>query len=250
MTINRGAMQAGAMPEVTPLAAFLAGLLGSAHCLAMCGGIATAAGAANVSSSRLGPLLYQLGRLGSYAIAGAIAGAVGAAAGFAFAVSHWNEWLRLATALLVIVIGLDISFGTSRRTTWLRAPERWGGRLWRRITPAARYLTPASATGRALTLGLLWGWLPCGLVYSVLIAAALAGSPARGAGVMVAFGLGTVPTMAGLGYLGGRLRPRPHGALARLLGAALVACGLWTAIVPLATLTGASPHAHHLTERP
>jgi uncharacterized protein len=234
-----------AVPELSPLAAFLAGLLGSTHCLAMCGGIATAAGTSGGAHPKIGPLLYQLGRLSSYSLAGAIAGGLGAAAGFAFAVSRWNECLRLATALVVIVIGLDISLRSSGRAAWLRTPERWGGHLWRRIAPAARRLVPASPLGHALTLGLLWGWLPCGLVYSVLIAAAVAGSALRGALVMAAFGLGTLPAMAGLGYLGGRLLPRPHGTLARLLGAALVACGLWTAAVPLAVLTGSSMHAHH-----
>jgi uncharacterized protein len=234
------------VPELSPLAAFLAGLLGSSHCLAMCGGIATAAGSnAGGPRSNTALLLYQLGRLGSYTLGGAIVGGMGAAVGFAFAVSRWSEWLRLLTALVVIVIGLDISFGASGRIAWLRAPERWGGRLWRRVAPAARGLVPASPLGRALALGLLWGWLPCGLVYSVLVAAAVAGSAARGALVMVAFGLGTLPTMAGLGYLGGRLLPHRAGTLARLLGAALVACGLWTAAMPLAMLTGSAEHGHH-----
>jgi hypothetical protein len=80
-------------------------------------------------------------------------------------------------------------------------------------------------------------------VYSVLLAAALAGGVARGAAVMIVFGLGTLPAMAGLSYLGARL-PRPGGSLARLLGAALVACGLWTAAVPIAALSGAHQHHH------
>jgi uncharacterized protein len=244
--VRREAARVSAVPELAAVAAFLAGLLGSTHCLAMCGGIAAALGTAHSARQRAWrPLLYHFGRLTSYAVAGAIVGAVGAAGGFAFAVSGWSEWLRLATAVVVIVIGLDISLGASARTAWLRAPERWGARLWRRLAPVSRALAPASPSVRALTLGLLWGWLPCGLVYSVLIAAAVAGSAARGSATMVAFGLGTLPAMAGLSYVGGRL-PRRDGTLARLLGATLVACGLWTAIVPLAVLSGSHAHAHHL----
>ncbi len=244
MTIARRIpqMRVAAMHEIAFATAFVAGLLGSGHCLAMCGGIATALGTAG--GARGNALLYQAGRLTSYALAGAIAGGVGAAAGFAFTVSRWSAILRLATALIVIVIGLDISLGTSRLTRWLRAPERWGAQLWRRLSPRARAFTPSSPRPRALVLGLLWGWLPCGLVYSVLIAAAVAGSASRGGATMIAFGLGTLPAMSGLSYLGSRL-PRRDGTLARLLGAALVACGLWSAAMPLAVLTGSAAHAHH-----
>lgn len=231
------------MTELAWMTAFLAGLLGSGHCLTMCGGIAAALGAGGARRTWQ-PLLYQLGRLTGYAIAGGIAGAVGAAAGFAFALSRWSELLRLATAAMVIVIGLDIASGSGTLTRWLRVPERFGALLWRRFAPAARTWLPASPGLRALALGVLWGWLPCGLVYSVLLAAAVAGGAARGSATMVAFGLGTLPAMSGLSYLGRHL-PRRDGTLARLLGATLVACGLWTATLPLAFLTGAQPHAHH-----
>lgn len=231
------------MPELTLLTAFLAGALGSAHCVAMCGGIATALGAAPGSARRKRSLvLYHCGRLASYATAGAVAGALGAAAGFAFSASRWSEILRLATAITVIVIGFDIALSGTSRGRWLRLPERWGARLWRCVAPLARRSTPASGSARAFTLGLLWGWLPCGLVYSVLVAAAVAGGAASGAVAMIAFGLGTVPAMAGLSYAGARL-PRPGGSLARLLGGAIVACGLWTAALPIAALRGA--HEHH-----
>ncbi len=232
------------MPELTLLTAFVAGVLGSTHCAAMCGGIATALGAVPGGASRHRQLLlYHLGRLASYGTAGAIAGTLGAAAGFAFAISRWSEILRLATAAVVVVIGLDIALSGSPRARWLRLPERWGARLWRRVAPLTRTSLPASASARALVLGLLWGWLPCGLVYSVLLAAAVAGGATSGAAIMIAFGLGTVPAMAGLSYAGARL-PRPGGSLARLLGAALVACGLWTAVLPIAALSGAHEHHH------
>jgi len=232
------------MHELTLVTALLAGLLGSAHCAAMCGGIATALGTVPGAARARRPLhLYHLGRIASYASAGAVAGALGAAAGFAFEISRWSEVLRLATATMVVVIGLDLALSGSTRGRWLKLPERWGARLWRRLAPLTHASLPASASARALALGLLWGWLPCGLVYSVLLAAAVAGSAAGGAATMLVFGLGTIPAMAGLSYAGARL-PRPGGSLARLLGAALVACGLWTAVMPIAALSGAHEHQH------
>ena len=232
------------MHEISFLAAFLAGLLGSAHCLGMCGGIAAALGLAARGHRAWEPLLYHAGRLASYGAAGATAGALGAAVGFAFELSRWSAMLRLATAAVVVVIGLDISLAASARIKWLRAPERWGALLWRRLLPAKRSSLPGTPAVRALVAGLLWGWLPCGLVYSVLVAAAVAGGAASGALTMVAFGLGTLPVMTGISYAGVRL-PRPKGTLVRLIGAALVACGLWTAIAPIANLTGAHEHQHH-----
>ncbi len=230
------------MHELTWATAFLAGLLGSSHCAVMCGGIATALGTAPGGRGRI--LLYQLGRVGSYSIAGACAGALGAAAGFAFAISRWSEVLRLATAMMVMVIGLDIALSGSGRARWLRGPERWGAHLWRYLAPLARGTRQAPPALRALGVGFLWGWLPCGLVYSVLLAAAVSGGALSGAATMVAFGLGTVPAMAGFSFLGTRL-PRPEGTLARVLGAVLVACGLWTAAMPIAALSGSAPHHHH-----
>ena len=236
------------MHELTFLTALLAGVFGSTHCLAMCGGIATALGGASGRRLRWEALLYQGGRVVSYTTAGAIAGALGAAAGFAFAVSSWSALLRLGTACMVIIIGLDISLGTRGVAHWLRAPERWGGRLWRRLAPARRLSLPSAPKTRALLLGLLWGWLPCGLVYSVLLAAALAGSATGGSLTMLGFGLGTLPALSALSYAGGRL-PRRDGLTARLLGGLLVACGIWTAVLPVAMLSGAHMPHHSGADR-
>jgi len=98
-------------------------------------------------------------------------------------------------------------------------------------------------------MGLLWGWLPCGLVYSVLVAAALAGSAGAGALTMLGFGLGTLPAMSALSYAA-RWLPQRDGVTARLFGALLVACGLWTAILPVAILTGSQPHQHQRSAMP
>ena len=232
------------MHELALMTIFLAGLLGSTHCLVMCAGLATALGATRgTGAGAWQPLLYQTGRITSYAVAGAIVGGLGAAAGLAFEISRWSEIMRLATALVVVLIGLDIALGSSVRGRWLRAPERLGTMLWRRIAPAARAAVRTSPSTRAFMLGLLWGWLPCGLVYSALVAAVVAGSAARGSATMIAFGLGTMPAMLSLSYAGTRL-PRWDGMFARLSGAIIVACGLWTAVIPIAVLTGTHAHEH------
>jgi hypothetical protein len=230
------------MHELTLLTAFMAGLLGSTHCISMCGGIASALGATRASGARGAyPLLYQCGRLASYAGAGALAGALGLAAGAGFALARWAEVLRLATALIVVLIGLDLALGTGARVRLLRLPERAGARVWRRVAPAITRVLPTAGSGRAVALGLLWGWLPCGLVYSVLLAAAVAGSATAGSAVMLAFGIGTLPSMLSLSYAGAHVGLR-DGTLARLFGALIVACGLWSASMPLSMLSGHPMH--------
>lgn len=224
--------------------ALLAGFFGSGHCAAMCGGIATALGAVPArAASAWNNLLYQAGRIASYALAGGLAGALGSAAGIGFEPATWSRVLRLGTACMVVMIGLNMTLGAGARPGWLRTPERWGAMLWRRIAPGARARLPAHPAARALVLGLLWGWLPCGLVYSTLLAAAVSGSAPAGAVTLIAFGLGTLPAMASLSVLGARAMPHGPG-FARIAGALLVACGIWTAAMPIAMLGGAGPHSH------
>lgn len=229
------------------MTAFFAGLLGSTHCLGMCGGITTALGgmAFGAASRPWLPLVYNLGRIVSYSAAGAIAGTLGVGAGWTLGGGHWSEILRLCAAFMVVFMGLNITFGGSTQLRWLRAPERWSATLWRVVSPAALRWLPRSTFGRALGFGLLWGWLPCGLVYSALLAAAVAGSTANGTATMLFFGLGTLPAMSGLGYLGARL-PRAGSSSSRIVGACIVGCGLWTATLPIAALTGIHHHHDHV----
>ncbi len=231
------------------MTAFVAGLLGSSHCLGMCGGIATALGTGTPGRARPGTLcvLYSCGRITSYSLAGAVAGAFGVATLGALGGSHWAEVLRLCAGVMVMVIGLNIALGHASRIGWLRVPERWGAALWRRASPHLGRLLPQAALPRALVVGFLWGWLPCGLVYSALLAAATAGNALTGGITMLAFGAGTLPAMAGVGYLGSRLRlPLPRATTARILGGCIMLCGLWTAAIPIAVLAGVHEHpAHH-----
>lgn len=223
--------------------AFLAGLAGSGHCLGMCGGIATAMGAlAPATLPRAGwSVLYHVGRIVSYAIFGTLAGSFGAAGGALFGAS---PYLRIATAVVIVLMGLNLTLGSASGARWLRAPERLGARVWRRLQPLVSARLPRRPVPRALLSGALWGWLPCGLVYSALLAATAAGSAGGGAGTMVAFGLGTVPALAGLSGLASRL-PRLGGSRARILGLLVIACGLWTALLPAGTLLAGQPQCEH-----
>jgi sulfite exporter TauE/SafE len=233
------------MQGLTLLTVFLAGLFGSTHCVAMCGGIATALSTAPPGASRRWQvLLYHAGRIGSYGLIGALVGMLGLAGGFSMEAQRWGAVLRLITALFIVLIGLNLALGSNARPSWLRAPERAGAWLWRRIAPLARAASSSRSRLRAVQLGMLWGWLPCGLVYSTLIASAASGNPLRGGEIMVAFGLGTLPAMLGVSFAAVHL-PRRDSAVARVLGAVIVACGLWTAALPLGDLTGTSHHHHH-----
>jgi sulfite exporter TauE/SafE len=189
-------------PDITLISAFLVGLLGSTHCLGMCGGIVSALTFGLRDDLRrspwtLGPYLlaYNAGRISSYAIAGAIAGAIGAGA-FGVLPSSAVRWaVKLVTGGFMVALGLYLA------GWWpgLQTLEKLGGVLWRRIEPHGRKLLPVDHPLKALAFGLVWGWLPCGMVYAVLAWALVAGSAGQGAALMLAFGLGTLPMLLTIG---------------------------------------------------
>ena len=224
--------------------AFLAGLLGSVHCLGMCGGIAgaAAAGAGPQGRNLSWVLLYNLGRVGSYCLAGMIAGAAAFALGSAIDLPAWGAITRGLTGVILVLIGLNFALG-------LRLPqflEAGGGRIWALISPTARrLLSSRSATGM-LGLGALWGWLPCGLTYTMLVAAAGTGRALDGALLMLAFGLGTLPSMMAAGAAVGSLQRFTRARYTRRLsGVLLVILGIWTAALPIKSwLTGQTGHTH------
>lgn len=205
-------------------AALLAGIAGAGHCAGMCGGIAGALAHAISAAQRSAWLTvgYSIGRVGSYAALGALAGALAALlspadTGFAMAVS------RVLTGLVLLAIALHL-LGITR---WMQQLEVAGAAVWRRLSPLAKRLLPVTTLPRALALGALWGLLPCGLVYGALLYAATAGSAGAGALVMIAFGIGTLPAVLGLG-----LAARWLAAHARLVrngsGGLLLITALWT----------------------
>ena len=181
---------------------FIAGLLGSGHCFGMCGGIAAGLGSTpgrksseNQTKSRaLSALLFNVGRVLGYAGLGLISAWLLAQAGQVLNVPLWGMILRLLTALMILLIGLQFLFNWQL----LAGIERAGARVWRLVLPLAVRASRLPGGSGRLMLGLCWGLLPCGLVYSILLTAAAAGSPLAGALVMVAFGVGTLPSMLGM----------------------------------------------------
>jgi hypothetical protein len=156
--------------------------------------------------------------------AGALAGGAGSLAVIADHVLPVQLALYLFAQLMLIGLGLYL-LGMPRA---LSGFERAGGRLWRRVAPLAGPLLPADTAPRAFALGTLWGWLPCGLVYSVLATALLTGNARHGALVMGAFGLGTLPNLMAAGMVLRRLAARGAAATLRRIGGSLViALGLW-----------------------
>lgn len=209
------------MPETGYIAVFLIGLLGGTHCVSMCGGIV---GALTVQmpgdTRRQWPLhlAYNLGRIGTYTVLGGVLGAVGTAGMLLDDVLPVQLALYVLANLMLVALGLYLTGFTQ-----LLAPvERAGLLLWRRVQPLTRRFLPARSIGQALPLGLLWGFLPCGLVYSVLTTALLTGSTTRGAGMMLAFGLGTLPNLMLAGLLFKRFRDVTRNTRVRTAAGLLV----------------------------
>jgi sulfite exporter TauE/SafE len=183
-----------------PLALLATGFASGVHCIGMCGGIVCA------FSSNGGGLRQQfafsLGRISSYAAAGAAAGLAGSAGAWVAGALPAQTALYVLANVMLLLVGLHLAGAGG----WLARIESVGAPLWRRLQPLAARLLPARTPAQAYAAGLVWGWLPCGLVYGALAAAAFAGSPAAGALAMLAFGLGTLPNLLAAGLAAGRVR--------------------------------------------
>ncbi len=227
--------------ELTLLSAFIAGLVGSTHCVGMCGGIVgllTMNLPDNVRQSflRLTPYLltYNVGRIGSYTIAGLLVGFLG---------QQFAQWLPLenprsvamwVSGLFMIALGLYIG-------AWWQALtllEKGGTYLWRKIEPFGRRFLPVKHPLQALGLGLVWGWLPCGLVYAILFFALASNSAWHGGLLMLAFGLGTLPMLLTMGATAQWLTRFAHRLIVRrIAGTIVILFGLMILFMP--------PHHKH-----
>src|SRR5574343_411826 len=205
------------MSDTGFLALFLVGLLGGTHCVGMCGGIVSALSMGGRSGWG-GHLAYNAGRILSYALAGAIAGALGAASVGLSGQVPVRMALYFIANLMLVAMGLYL-LGLSGA---LAFTERAGQALWRRLQPLTRRFLPVRSAAQAFPLGLLWGWLPCGLVYSALASALTAGSAGRGALMMLAFGLGTLPNLLLAGMLLARLNEFVKRPVVRTVSGLLV----------------------------
>ena len=215
--------------------AFVLGLVGSGHCLGMCGGITVALNASAAEEKRLQlASVYQLFRVMSYAILGVVVGSLG------HVFERWTQvpLLPIIGAVLLVMLGLYLM----RFWNVLVYLEKIGWRLWRHIAPIQKRFIPVKSYYQAMVVGLLWGLLPCGLVYSALALAASSGDPASGAATMLAFGFGTLPMMLATGLFSRQLlmtfrRPKVQ----MLMGMVFVVWGGWQ----LYSVLGTDSHHHH-----
>jgi sulfite exporter TauE/SafE len=256
-------IMSGIMSNIGLFPVFVVGLLGSVHCAGMCGGIV---GALSVRSgvpvavplvrAKARPaianvLAYNAGRIASYMLAGLLAGGVGQGARTLAPLPALQAGAWWLANLMLVALGLYLM------GAWqgLARLEQGGQLVWRRVQPLLRRVGPLDGPRRMLAAGALWGWLPCGMVYSMLVTAMLSGSALAGALIMLAFGLGTLPMLLSLGLVGARLRPllrlpfvrRASGALVLgfgLVGLARAVTGLphaWVQDLCVAALSGVAP---------
>ncbi len=224
------------MNLISLLPIFLIGLLGGVHCVGMCGGIVSAFALATpgrrpfpvavttqtrqlslVADSGARVLAFNAGRIGSYLLAGALAGLLGSVPALLDIAALQTAGYWLAN-LMLVALGLTLM----QRWQGLAHVEALGQGLWRRVQPLMRHLLPVQHSPQAFALGALWGWVPCGLVYSVLMTALLTGSALQGALVMGAFGLGTLPLLLSIGLVGTSLQPLLQKPAVRTAAGALV----------------------------
>jgi len=235
--------------ELALIPALLMGLLGSVHCAGMCGGIAcvlsmSLPARARRSAAHMLPwlLAYNAGRIASYAAAGALAGALGAGALALLPAAAAPRAGMVVSGVFLVLLGLYLG-GWWRLLGRL---EQVGAGLWRRIEPHGRRFLPARTPLHAAGLGVVWGWLPCGLVYTALVWSLAAGDAATGAALMAAFGAGTLPMLLAIGTAGERLAGLSgRRVLQQGAGAIIVALGLYTlAAGPALPGHGVHPAAH------
>lgn len=208
------------MLELSLISAFIVGLLGGGHCVGMCGGIVSAVTLSLPGQRPKTPFLlaYNAGRIASYGLAGVLAGLIGASSFFLDHVLPVERLLYGLASLMLVVLGLYLA-GLWQGVLVL---ERLGGVIWKRVQPLTKQLLPLRSAPQALVLGLVMGWLPCGLVYSVLVAALATGSALQGGLLMLAFGLGTLPVLLTMGLAAVRLKGFLQQSWVRRLSGLLV----------------------------
>ena len=232
-------------PALSFLSVFIAGLLSGVHCLGMCGGIVAALsfGVDNETKRKqhfLFLVLYNIGRIGSYTVAGLLVGAIGSVLTQQFASHTLHQVLQSFSALLMILMGLYLA----RWWLILTKLEQAGGIIWRVIEPTARRLIPIRHAYQALMVGCLWGWLPCGLVYSMLTMSLTSSNAMQGGLIMLSFGLGTLPNLLLMGMFAANLQKFMRHPLVRIVaGVVVIAMGVY--LLVNAWWPADDPHAHH-----
>lgn len=218
---------------LTYLTAYLLGLIGSVHCMGMCGGIV---GALSMNTGNQGymklQLGYHVGRISTYGILGFVAGLLG----LWLASSHQyvGVLLRSLSGVLLVLMGVYL-FGRSQALNWL---EQLGGRLWKSVQPFSKKLMPIRTPQHAILLGLIWGLLPCGLVYSTLSWALVSADPLKSAALMMVFGLGNLPALLSFGLFSKQLtRFKQSVTIRAVLALCIMLFGVWTVYAALSSLS-------------
>lgn len=225
-------------------AAFILGLFSTVHCIGMCGGIIGALSLSlpdDIRQRRQRHVffisLYNLGRILSYSFAGLVVGYIGAEAAAYTDMSGGPSILRHTGVVLMIAIGLYLAGWLPQ----LSKVERIGVPLWKVLEPIGRKLVPVTSMPRALLYGLVWGWLPCGMVYFVLVWALTSGSAAQGALTMAAFGLGTLPSLLAAGLAVSSLKRFTQMKTVRqVVGVLVIAMAIGSLLMPM----GGHKHDH------
>ena len=217
--------------------AFLLGLFTTLHCVGMCGGIIGALSLslpAKIRDNKAQLLFfvatYNIGRISSYALAGLLAGAIGSTAFTSAGFEQGHQLLKYVATAMMVAVGLYLSGWLPQ----LANVERMGVPLWKKIEPFGRRLLPISTPLKALSYGLIWGWLPCGMVYFVLVWALSAGNAIQGALLMLAFGLGTLPTLLAAGFMTSRLtRFAANPKVRSIVGLLIIAMAIGSLFIPM-----------------
>ncbi|MFV0446889.1 MAG: sulfite exporter TauE/SafE family protein [Vibrio sp.] len=208
------------------IGAFIVGLLGTGHCVGMCGGLGSLLSIGNAASKHhFSIIFYNVGRILSYSLFGALAGGLATTLSQLSTLNHSLVWLRILSAIMMIVLGLYVG----RWWFGLLKLEKLGSGIWKFISPLGRKLLPIKKSWHALPFGIIWGWLPCGLVYSALTWAAVSGSTIDGALIMAAFGMGTLPAMLLVGLGATQIKQLQQSPIFRTIAAISIICyGIYT----------------------
>ncbi len=214
--------------------AFLAGVAGSVHCIGMCGGMVAAlslTGRCRTLNSRVASqLFYNIGRISTYALLGALAGWAGSSLDLP-TMKSFGRWFLVGANIFIILIGI----GSALKLGWFSISSLEGGAGHLLAKPLRRLLTGTSPLS-ALPLGMLLGLLPCGLVYTPLMVAMGSGTPLKGAAIMAALGVGTLPLLLLFGTASSAITGAVREIMFRLVGviiALMGAAGLWRMFVQI-----------------
>ncbi|MBQ4852386.1 sulfite exporter TauE/SafE family protein [Pseudoalteromonas sp. MMG012] len=216
------------MTEISLFGAFIMGLVGSGHCIVMCGGIASSLQMANSTLKPISVgLTYNLGRAISYMVAGALVASLGNS--FAKQNTEFALSLKIFSGVFMILVGLYVM----RLASSLKWLEQAGKTvLWQHLVKLNKHLLPINTYSKTLLYGMLWGWLPCGLVYSALTWTLLAPTPWYGSAIMLSFALGTLPSMLIVGQSAQQLsRFLNHTLIRWALGSIFIWYGIYLLII-------------------